>query len=89
VRDISGFDFPENKEETGTWKATRSRHALARCVLAVAHTRIEGAWCAYIDAVPGRRHVDEAQAVLDHGAKLGKDVACVLFPLFADIPYAY
>jgi hypothetical protein len=57
-------------------------------VLAVARSRIEGAWAAYIDAVPGVRHEDEVDLVLDHGAKLDVAIAREMFPFFADLPYA-
>jgi len=62
--------------------------ALASRVLAVAHTRIEGAWCAYIDSVPGINHRDESEIVLNDGDKLSEDIARVIFPEFIDIPYA-
>jgi hypothetical protein len=70
------------------WKPIVRRHALAMCVLAVARTRIEGAWAAYIDAVPGNDHGREAAEVLAHGDKLGESVARILFPEFVELPYA-
>ena len=70
------------------FQAVKALHALSSKVLAVAHTRIEGTWCAYIDAVPGWRHDDEAWAVLLHGEKLSEGVAKVLFPAFEG-PYAH
>jgi len=63
-------------------------HALAHCVLAVACTRIECAWAAYIDAVAGVNHDREMDAVLRHGAKLLEPVARILFPEFTEVPYA-
>lgn len=56
------------------------KKALAAKVLAVA---VEGDihdWAAYIDAVPGKKHDDEAQLVAEEGVKLDRDVAAVLFP---------
>ena len=70
------------------FRSVRCLHALSHKVLAVAHTRIEGSWCAYIEAVPGHRHEQEAEDVLRHGQKLAEAVAKVLFPAF-DGPYAY
>jgi len=64
-----------------------SMHALAADVLAVATTRVEGAWCAYIAAVAGIRHDEEYQAVLRTGEKLPERIAKVLFP-GCDLPYA-
>ena len=71
-----------------TWKSIVRFRALASRVLAVAHTRVEGTWCAYVDAVPGQRHEDEIDQVLARGAKLDEAVARVLFPRFTDLPYA-
>lgn len=76
----------ENKRPTFE-PLIRSR-ALARRVLAVARTRIEGAWAAYIDAVPGDDFAAETAAVLDHGQKLTEGLARTLFPEFNDLPYA-
>ena len=70
------------------WKPTVRLHALARRVLVVARTRIEGTWCAYCDAVPGDSHGVELNAVLADGDKLMEKTARVLFPEFDDIPYA-
>ena len=71
------------------WTPTVRIHALANKVLAVAATRVEGTWVAYCDAVPGDKHTAEANAVLANGDKLMEEVARVLFPIFADIPYAH
>lgn len=73
---------------TETWRPRIVIHALASRVLAVARTRIEGTWCAYIDAVPGEDHNAEYREVLYGGAKLPPEIARILFPQFADIPYA-
>ena len=80
--------FPTDINETANWKSKTAQHALASKVLAVAHTRIEGAWCAYIDAVPGYDHNAERVGVLRHGSKLGERIALILFPQFEGIPYA-
>ena len=70
------------------WQPKIKLHGLAMRVLAVATTRIEGTWKAYIDAVPGMDHDKEYEQVLRHGDQLGEDIAKALFPGFADIPYA-
>ena len=70
------------------WSPTIHVHALAREVLVVACTRIEGTWAAYCGAVPGHNHDIEHNAVLANGDKLMEDVARVLFPTFDDLPYA-
>lgn len=70
------------------WTVVEGRRALSRTVLAVARTRVEGTWKAYIDSVPGLDHGDEASEVLKTGSEMPKDIACSLFPEFADIPYA-
>jgi len=87
MKTISGYTFPENKEEYQKWKPTIVQKALASNVLAVARTRCEGEWSAYIDAVPGKNHDNETDEVLRSGCKLLKDIAITLFPCFKDIPY--
>lgn len=61
---------------------------LSKRVLAVARTRIEGKWAAYIDSVPGHSHEEEMDEVLRSGVKLPIEVAKSLFPEFENIPYA-
>ena len=80
--------FPKSPEEARGWSSTTRTHALARRVLAVARTRVECAWAAYIDAVPGSDHEDEAAGVLANGDKLSESVARNLFPEFDGVPYA-
>ena len=64
--------------------------ALAHDILAVARTRAEGTWAAYIAPVPGWNHDNEYQAVLDHGTKLDANVAEAIFrrTRFITLPYA-
>lgn len=52
--------------------------ALGQRVLAVAVERVDG-WTAYIDAVPGIRHDDEAEQVAQNGSKLLEPVARAIF----------
>ena len=80
--------FPKSREEALEFQRTTFVRALACRVLVVATTRVEFAWCAYCDAVPGINHDSEADAVLDHGSKLSEKLARVLFPQFEEIPYA-
>lgn len=63
-------------------------HPLETHVLAVARTRVECAWSAYVAAVPGMSHLEEAPAVLERGAKLDEAIARVLFPRLDGVPYA-
>ena len=79
--------FPKNQAEAEAWKPITRRGALASRVLVVARTRIEGAWSAYCDAVPGRNHDYEQAAVLQHGDKVPESVARYLFPEFLGVPY--
>ncbi len=80
---------PAIRPTSASFVPTIRRVALARCVLAVARTRIEGAWAAYVDAVPGTNHGAEVDPVLSNGAKLREPVARVLFPEFEELPYAH
>lgn len=84
-----GLLFPEKPEEATTWQTTIRRRALATRVLALAKTRVEGTWAAYIDAVPGQNHDHEIWAVMARGTKLGESTARHLFPEFEGIPYAH
>lgn len=80
--------FPKNQEEAREFVPYVAVHALACRVLAVARTRVECAWTAYCDAVPGISHGREVQPVLDYGDTLGEEVARALFPQFDGVPYA-
>ena len=74
---------------SGQWHPYIIHHALHTNVLAVATTRIEGKWTAYISNVPGHHHDVEKHGVLRHGEKLAEEIAVVLFPDFKGIPYAH
>jgi len=80
--------FKDSTVRSGYWEKMTQHRGMSMKVLAVANTRIEGAWCAYVDAVPGMSHEDEAAEVLAHGSKLDEDVARALFPGFRDLYYA-
>lgn len=70
------------------WKPVVRIRALHTQVLVVAQTRIEGSWACYCGPVPGLRHDQEYQRVLEEGDKVPEDVARTLFPDFVDLPYA-
>ena len=65
--------------------------ALDKKVLCVAVKRVEGAWCAFIGAVPGESHEAELEDVKLYGAKLPESIALEVFPRFkkAGLPYAW
>lgn len=88
MKPIGLYEFPTTREEASLWKPTIQRHALDRTVLAVAKTRIEGAWAAYIKGVEGQNHQAEQEDVLYNGTKLSETLALQLFPNYKDIPYA-
>ena len=87
---INGFEFPErgNAAECEMWSPAIVRRPLNRKVLTVAKTRIEGAWAAYCDAVPGVDHAEESVAVCEDGDKLPERIARAIFPQLDDVPYA-
>lgn len=64
------------------WQVEQRYTALARTVIAVATTRIEGTWAAYIASVPGVKHDHEWRRVLEYGDKLPEDIAKAIFPDF-------
>lgn len=80
--------FPKSIEEARAFKPFQPWRALSSRVLVVATTRVECAWCAFCDAVPGQDHRNEWQSVLDYGVKLDEQVARALFPVFDEVPYA-
>lgn len=80
--------FPETDSEADAWKPTISVRALARRVLCVAVTRIEGRWKAYVDAVEGKSHEAEASEVIRQGVPLPASIAAAVFPEFKEVPYA-
>ncbi len=88
MRTIDGFRFPENPEEARTWSPVCRFVALNRQVLAVAQTRVEGAWGAYVGPVAGIDHSEEFDAVLREGSKLPERIAWAIFPTLAGVPYA-
>ena len=63
-------------------------HTLARDILVVARTRVEGTWKAYIASTNERSHKDAVPAVLDRGTAVKEPIARYLFPHFKDLPYA-
>ena len=64
-------------------------HALHRKVLAVARTRIEGTWKAYIVPVPGQNHDREmVEHWREEGFQLPEGIARAIFGCMEDVPYA-
>lgn len=82
---IGGVPLPGEPK----WEPAVIRREMATRVLAVARTRIEGAWTAYVDAVPGYDHGTEFHQVLSNGTKLTYAVASAHFPEFEGVPYAH
>lgn len=80
--------FPHSVEEARVWEPQLLWRPLSSRVLVVAVPRVECAWSAYIDAVPGMNHRREFAAVAETGAKLDEAMARILFPIFDAVPYA-
>lgn len=80
--------FPHDVDQARQWVPHIRYHALSSTVLVVATTRVECAWAAYCDSVPGENHCDEWEKVLTHGSKMDENVARVCFPAFAGVDYA-
>ena len=85
---VPDFPSPDDPSECRGWEPQVSVFALAHKVIAVANTRVEGRWKAYIDAVPGKSHDLEWQAVRREGVTIPHEIAKAIFPAFAEIPYA-
>jgi len=88
MKEIGGLPFPETQTEAAEWESTTTRRTLARHVLVVATTRIEGTWAAYCMEVPGKNYDVEEVFVLHSGDKLPESWARAMFPIFDDIPYS-
>ena len=68
------------------------RHsAMNRRVMLVLSRRPEG-WCIYMDAVPGKNHDHEWEAVAKQGSKVDEPIARLMarryFGIDADIPFS-
>ena len=86
---IGLFEFPETSAEVDSWQPIVNHRALARTVLCVVRTRIEGAWAAYCDSVLGSDHLFERDEVLRIGSKMDERYARAIFPdMPEDLPYA-
>lgn len=64
------------------------RQTLARDIVVVASTRVEGTWKAYIASTKERSHKDAVPAVLERGTAVREPIARVLFPHFKNLPYS-
>jgi len=79
---------------TQDWSPTIDHRNFGWRVKAVATTRIEGSWKAYIGAVPGAatdaQMAKEIKAVLHRGTSLPEGVARAMFTsaVFQALPYA-
>lgn len=61
---------------------------LARDIVVVAQTRVEGTWKAYVGYTDERSHKDAIPEVLAHGAAIREPIARAIFQKFKDLPYA-
>jgi len=61
--------------------------ALDQRVLAVAVEGAIGDWAAYIGAVPGDDHEEEASLIAKYGTKLAVELAELLFPGWKRLKY--
>lgn len=84
---VPDFPDPDDRDSCKEWAPHVAVYAMARSVVVVANTRVEGRWKAYIDAVPGKNHDLEWQDVRRQGVTVPHRIARVMFPGFADIPY--
>lgn len=85
---MSLVTFPKTADEARNWKPFVMSHALHQNVLAVAKTRIDKTWKAYIAPVDGVNHRAEEQSVLMNGTALSEEIARPMFPYLKDVEYA-
>ena len=91
MRRLGQLDFPdqESREESQAWRPIIRVVELSPSVIAVARTRIEGAWKAYCDTIKGVDRLANYNAVLDYGCAVSEPIARAMFPEFDDVPYAH
>lgn len=74
------------------WKPKIASHEFGNfgglMITAVARTRIDGSWRAYIGVTTGDYPEIESKRILSHGAKLAADTARTIFKKFDKLPYA-
>ena len=70
------------------WKPSVRTCYLSDDIMVAARTRIEGSWAAYIGTVSGHSHDYDRDVVLLKGNKLPADIARVVIPCFAEMPYS-
>jgi len=88
---IGSHKFPANREAAAIWEPAYRWRSIGPNVLAVAKTRVEGEWRAYIDSVNARNHDDGEvmDKVLRFGVPVDETLARGLFPVeFREVPYA-
>ena len=88
THEISRESYVDKNGNNITFIKTATVFPLATRVLVIAVNRIEGSWCAYLDAVPGINHDTEWDQVFRTGVKVEERIARVIFPQFEDTPYA-
>ena len=74
--------------DANAWKREVQVVALSSKVLAVAATRPDGTWKAYVDAVPGMDHDQEWEAVLSQGCQMMEQWARGIFPRLEGMRYS-
>ena len=85
---IGKLSFPNTQSELDNWEPYTIILPLHQNVLCIAQSRIEGTWSAFCSTVPGCKHSDEYQPVLDYGDCIPEHIARAMFPQFADVPYS-
>ncbi len=74
--------------DANAWKRDVQVIALSSKVLAVAATRSDGTWKAYVDAVPGMDHDHEWARVLSQGCPMMERWARGIFPRLKGMRYS-
>lgn len=79
MRTIGNFDFPDTSDDARVWEARVFAEHLSPEVMAVARTRIEGRWSAYVAPIDSDDK-DALSKVLRWGTKMREPHARAIFP---------
>lgn len=88
MRTVGGMEFPTCREDFERWRAEIHYRVLARDMLLIARTRVEGRWRCYAVTVAGQNHDIEASTAWQRGTAVTEAIARAAFPRFAHLPYA-
>ena len=86
---IGGHLFPANRVAGCIWEPAIFHRSVGPEIVAVAKSRIEGKWRAYIATTTEANHDNAIEATINWGIPVDEKLARGLFPVeFTEVPYA-